>query len=162
MWKFKIDYVDYFRNVVNRTYTLASSVASTNDGTGYATALAYANSMVTAAGAISDCDTYLNSVFWVPNDESAYPASDNPGNVRNVLSVTFDLVDKTQKGRLTIPNPDPAVVLDANRNVDLVDVRATNFIAAFLDGDLTISDGDVAEWMSDADIISLKGKIETE
>ena len=160
-WKFTLNYVDYFRNIVPRTYTLASSVVSTNDGDGYDAAAAYAASMVTAAAAISNCDVYLGGVFWKAN-ATAPAAASAEGNVRNVLSMSFDLDGKVQRGRITVPNPTNSVVLDSNRNVNLVAVRATTFVQAFLDGDLLISDGDVADWMADADIISLRGKIETE
>ena len=160
-WKVVLDFVDYFRNVSPRTLTLDSSVASANDGESYSDALAYAGTLATAAAAISDCDVYVNSVYW-KSAASAYDAASVESEVKKVLKVKFDLIGKTQKGGITIPSPDYSVVLDANRHVDQVAVRNSDFIQAFLDGQIRISDGDLAEWMNDADIVTLKGNIETE
>ena len=160
MWKAKISYVDYFSNRTTRTYNINPTGIGTNDGAGYTNALAMANTLVTQAGAVSLANTYLDSVFW--ETENTYLPASSVCAVTNVLSLSFDLNGKIQKGRATIPCPDHAVVLDSNRQVDLVAVRASDLVQSFLDASLVISDGDEATWMRDANIISVRGKIETE
>lgn len=159
-WKVKVDFVDYYTNKVPRTYTIPEADAP-NDGTGYTYAQTSATAIVSAAAAISEANVYLNSIFWQSEGTEYLPATAHCA-VRNIIDMSFDLDGKVQKGRISVPCPDPAVVLDSNRQVDLVDVRNTALVQMFLDGELLLSDGDTATWMRDANILSQRGKIETE
>ena len=159
-WDVKLKFVDYFSNAVSRTITLSDGAAPTNDASGYTSALAAAASLATAAAVISKANVYVQSVSW--NYELEVLPATNECAVRNVLQCSFDLDGKEQKGKLSIPCPDVAVVLDSNRQVDLVAVRNSDFIQFILDGDAVISDGDTATWLRDANIISQRGTIESE
>lgn len=158
MWTIRLGFTDYFSNTVYRNYQMASGA---NDGTGYTAALTFAETVRTAAETLSRATVTTHSVFWVTPASPPLPPSAECA-VKNVLSVSFDLNGKIQKGRITLPCPNVAEVLDSNRQVDLPVLRASDFILLFLDGDILLSDGDTADWMRDADILSQRGKIETE
>jgi len=160
-WKFDLTYVDFYRNTSKRTHTISAGAAGSNDGAGYEDAQAVAGNALVGAQALSLCDVYISNIYYAtPGD--AYPAASALCKVKDVISLRFDLDGKSQVGRQTVPGPDNAIVLDVNRQVNHVGVRANALVAMFIAGTLLISDGDVATWLRDADIMSLKGPVETE
>lgn len=160
MWKVKLNFTDYFTNTVQREYSLDPGGLSANDGATYTSALAAAAAMATEVQLLSEAVVTVHSVYW--DGDAVLLPSNLDCKVKNVLSMSFDLAGKAQKGRVTIPCPLNSAILDSNRQIDLVAIRNSDFVQRFLDGSLVISDGDTASWLRDANLISLKGNIETE
>lgn len=157
-WEFGLTYVDYDGNRSTTNHTVSGAIAGGNDGAEYDLALSEANGALAFAQAHSLANVYLSGPTF--NRENVLARS-NDISAKNAirLKVVFDLDGKTQKGRMTIPAPDETLVRGTDRKVNNTTVSNLGLVNMYLTGNLVVSDGDTADFVSDADIISTRGLV---
>lgn len=158
-WEFGLLYVDYDGNKSTTRHTVHSSVAAANTGADYTEAQNIADTALGFAQAHSLCDVYLVGPVW-RGDDVYLPSSDIDAKNAVQLKVVLNLENKTQKGRISIPGIQETLVRGTDRKVNNATVAALGLVNMYIaDQYLTVSDNDVADGVSDADIITKRSLV---